>query len=359
MTWPVPVPGQIASRAAAVYESTPGLEGIDARSEASLAAASTRVLEGATFDLYLYQANLAQELMPDTAQDELPRHGNIWGVPRLQASGSVGAATFTASVAGAIVVPAGFTLTAPSGVVVTTTASVAIAAGASMAVPLAGQASDGAAGNLAAGIVLQAVSPLSGLNPQGAIVTATPDGSGLSGGAPIEDLEAWRSRILARIQAPAMGGSAIDYQTWAKQALDTVSYVAVQKNWVGLGTVAVVVAMAGPRVPTTTEIGIIAAYIATRQPVTAAVTVLGATLLPVNFSIHLNPDTVSIRAAATTALQLAFVSDSVIGGTGYVSRYDDALSSASGEYSHERVAPAADVVPAATQLLTLGVITWV
>jgi uncharacterized phage protein gp47/JayE len=357
MTWPVPVAGAIASQAASVYESTPALEGIDARSENSLAGASTKITEEAILDLYLFQANLAQELMPDTAQAYLSRHASIWGVPRLQPTGSRGNGSVT--VTGPVVVPTGFTFTAPSGVIISTTAATSCPAAGTFTVPLAGSASDGSASNLAAGVVLQVVSPLAGLSPQAAIVAAASDGSGLSGGTDLEAIESWRARILARIRLPAMGGSNADYTTWSKEALDTVAYVQVISNWTGLGNVGVFIAMAGPRAPTTAEIAIVQAYLNIAKPVTAAVFVLAATLVPTNFTLHLNPDTLAIRAAVTAALSLSFQTDAQIGATLYYSRFDAAISSVGGEYSFERTVPAGDVVPASTQLLTLGTITWV
>lgn len=361
MTWPVPAPGSIADRAASTYESNPALTGIDARSETSLAAIQTFVVEGSIFDLYLYQANCAQELMPDTAIDNLPRHGNIWGIPREQAT----AATGSVSVAGTpltTVIPSDFQFTAPSGVLITTTASVTIGSTGVASLPVIGLASDNSASNLAAGTVLEVVSPLAGLVPQSATVELAADGvSGLSGGAPIEDIEAWRGRILARIRAPAMGGSVSDYEQWAKDAVSTVNYVKAYANFTGLGTVGVVIAGPGPRVSTSGEVTDVQTYIdgPLIRPVTAAVTVYAASLLPVNFTLHLNPDTPAIRAGVLSALQLAFQTDGDIGGTGYVSRWDAAISSTSGEYSHERTLPSADVVPSQTQILTLGTVTWV
>jgi uncharacterized phage protein gp47/JayE len=354
----VPASGDIANRAAAVYEGTPALSGIDARSEASLAAASTRVTELSTLDLYLFQANLAQELLPDTAQDWLARHANIWGVPQLQPTPAVGSVTFAGAVDTDI--PADFTLKAPSGVFITTTVSETIPSGGTISVAVTGQASDGTAGNIAAGTTLNVVSPLEGLNPQSAIVNLAADGvSGLSGGTNLELIEAWRTRILARIRAPAMGGSASDYETWAKDALSSVAYASTISNWVGLGTVGVVIALAGPAAPATGDVTTVQNFINTVRPVTAAVTVIAATLLPVNFSLHLNPDTPAIRAGVTSALALEFANDGEIGGTGYRSRWFDAVGSVSGEYSCEMTVPAADVVPTNTQILTLGTITWV
>ncbi len=360
MSWPVPAQGDIASRAAATYESAPALAGIDARSENSLAGITTRVIEGAVFDLYLFQGNLGQELMPDTAQQNLARHANVWGVPRLQAAGSSG----YVSVSGVVgtVVPAGLSMTAPSGIVITSTAAVTIPSGGTVNVPVAGQASDGANGNLSTGTVVTFVSPVAGVAPQSATVVSaglTDATIGLSGGTAIEDIEAWRARILSRIRLPAMGGSKADYETWCKDALDTVADVGVVPNAFGGGTVGIWIAMSGPRVPTSAELTVIRNYVSAVRPVTAGVTIQAATLTPVNFTIHLNPDTTAIRTAVQTALQLAFLTDATVGGGLFYSRLSAAISSASGEYSNELTVPSADIAGTVGVLLTLGTITWV
>ena len=74
MSWPVPAPGEIASRAAAVFEGA--LPGIDARSPNTVAGAISRVTDMALADVYFELGYLAAELMPDTAIDTLDRHAN-------------------------------------------------------------------------------------------------------------------------------------------------------------------------------------------------------------------------------------------------------------------------------------------
>lgn len=348
MTWPLPAPDEIADRAAGVFEGA--VEGIDARSEHAVAAVLCRITGMSVFDAYLYLQRNATELMPDTAIDWLPRHAAIWNVPRVQPSFAAGAATFSATVV--TDVPIGFALSAPGSVVVTTTADVIVPAGGSADIPVQATIA-GSGGNLVAGVVLTAVSPLAGLSPQTAAVT----GAGLSGGNEIEDIEVWRGRILERIRETPMGGADADYRAWVRQVYPA-AIVQVIGAWVGLGTVGVVVAMPGPRVPTTDELAAVDAHLQAVRPVTARVITLAASLHPVDVHLTLNPDTVSIRAAAGTGLALFFLQDATIGGAIYVSRLDDAVSSASGEYSHERIAPAADVAMGATEMPTLGTVTF-
>jgi uncharacterized phage protein gp47/JayE len=353
MPWPLPTPEQIADRASSVYEQT--FPGIDARSANSLASTNARITGMSTFDLYLYQTYLAQELMPDTANDWLPRHADIWGVPQDQPTAAAGNMLFT-STGGAVVVPANTGLFATSGVIVLTQADATVPAGGSLLVAVTAS-EPGSQGNQPGGTVFTLIgAPLPGLNPQG----GTLDSNGLTGGLDLEGIEAWRWRILDRIRLPPDGGAPDDYVTWAKASMPNVQYVSVQPNWGGLGNVGVIFAMSGPATPTTTEISALLTYLSvpSRKPVCATPVVLGATLMPVPVSIALNPDTPATRAAATNALNLFFTQDAAIGGTVYMSRLDNALSSASGEYSHERTLPAADVVMSATEIATLGPVTF-
>ncbi|MGH2930546.1 MAG: baseplate J/gp47 family protein, partial [Solirubrobacteraceae bacterium] len=189
--------------------------------------------------------------------------------------------------------------------------------------------------------------------------TATVDSGGLTGGEDLESTTSWQARVLARIRTPPMGGAVSDYEAWAKAAMPGVAYVTPLANWGGLGNVGVAVAMTGPAVPTNEEITTIQDYIDPLAPVTANVVVLAASLNAVNVTLHLNPDSTAIRAAATAALALSFQQDATIGAMTYISRLSNAVSSADGEYSHELIAPAADVAaPSATAINTLGTVTF-
>lgn len=342
MTWSIPDPGALASVAAGVFEQS--FPGADARSPNSGMAVISRVTGMSVYDAYLYQARLAQELMPDTALDWLDRHGAIWGVPRGNPQPARGNAAFVG--ADDIVVPGGVTLTSVTGVAYTTDSAVTLAGGA--VAPVTAVLA-GVGGNLAGGAVLTLASPIGGLAPQSGAV----DLNGLAGGVGIEALESWRVRILSRIRQQLMGGAPADYEAWVQQA-SPGAYLSVQPAWVGLGTVGLLVAMRGPLVPTPSQLAAIAAYVAPRKPVTAQVVVVPASLLAVDVSLHLSPDTVAIRAATLAALGLFFDQDAAIGGTIFISRLDAAISSASGEYSHERALPAADVAMGATQMPVLG-----
>ena len=371
MVWPIPQPGDVFNRATAIYEieyqriytlknpNGPAAV-VDARSPYSTLAADAKVLDMAAFDLWTFQARTAQELMVDSASDWLPRHGAQWGVPQILATAATGNTVFTAGATG-VTVPAGLALSAPGGAAYVTTGSLAIAPSASGSVGIAALVT-GSAGSLAPGTVLTVVSPLAGLAQQ----TAAVDSGGLTG----EDAEStysWKARIQARIRKRGTGGNADDFVQWTHEVFPTVIAAATSP---GLGLATVAFAMPSGqtwRVPTAPEIATLSAYLndpmARKSLGLPVVSVIAAALQPVNFSIHLNPDTVATEAAAVNALTAQMLADAVIPdalnpGTIFMSRMDAALANADGEFSHERAAPSADVVPPANTLCVIGTVTF-
>lgn len=350
----MPAPGDIAARGAAVFEQA--LPGIDARTPNTVATTITRLNELTIFDLYLYIAYLGRELFVTTAVDYLPDHAAVWGVPQNQPSAAAGNVIVSGQVGKPF--PAGAVFSAPgSSVTYVSTTAVIIGPAGTASVPVQAQVT-GSAGDVAAATVLTLTSPVAYINPQ----TGTVDSNGLTGGEDLESTESWRARILAVIRQRPMGGALNDYTEWAQAALSGVQYVNPVANMFGLGTVGVPFLMAGPAVPSTEEIGVVQAYLdqPSVKPVTAQVTALAGQLNPVDIALHLNPDTTATRGAATTALQYFFLQSAAIGGTTYFSRLNSAISSGDGEYSHEMIAPTADVAaPSNLAMNVLGTVTFV
>ena len=363
MSWPIPGAGEIAERYAVGFERAfisddngrPYPELPDARSPNTALRVIGVVGEEIATDLYLYQRSLADEMMPDRAQDWLPRHAAEWGVPQLPPLTSLGSLVFGAG-SQDVVVPAG--TEAYLGTLRWRTSTVAtIRAGTLVAVPAEAEA-PGTGSDLVAGTVLPLVSPVLGLAAQSATVAADPaTGAGFIGGRDAEGVEAWRRRILARIRDRGRSGSLNDYATWALEA--GAAYARPLPLWQGAGTVAVAIAMAGPRVPTQAELDRVAAYIDALRPVTAAVSILPAQLLAVAAQLAISPDTMGTRASITLALQAFYAREAAIGATIALSRLDEAISSAAGEYAHRTFSPTGDVVPSRIQLPVLGDISFV
>jgi uncharacterized phage protein gp47/JayE len=354
MPWPIPAPGDISDRAAATYESVPALAGIDARNDNTVATTNCRITEMAMQDLYFYQGNVALEMMPDTAVDNLPRFAAIYDIPQDQPSAAGGNVIVT-GVAGEPVPINTVVSYAGSNTVYLSTAAVNIGSGGTASIPVVAEVA-GSAGNLAPGTQMTVTSPVAALTTQAAVV----DSNGITGGADLEDPEDWRARILAEIREEPSGGNTDDYVKWAKEALPNVALAACPEGACGGGVVSVVIAMTGLIPPTTEQLAAVQAYIDSKRPVTADVTVYGITLNPVNVTLHLNPDTTATRAAASAALALSFVQDAAIGGTTYVTRLDAAVSNSDGEYSHEMSVPAADVAaPSLFALNILGTVSFI
>ena len=368
MPWPLPAPGDISNRAAAVYEAefariyalrNPGAPPavVDARSPNSTLAVHGRVIELSDWDIYLYQARLAQELMPDTAQDWLARHGSIWNVPQDQPTAAAGNVIVVGQADQ--VVAADETLSLQSALYTTTAAGTLSNTGTG-SLPIQAVVA-GSAGNLAAGTVLTFVTPVPGLNPQ----TAAVDADGISDGQDLESPDSWRSRIVARIRQRGAGGSGNDYIQWVGEVLQSAI---VRPTQLSLGNVNVYVAIkqgAGlpARVPTLTELGVVTAYVTdamARKPLGMSVFVTPFALPAVDVTLAMTPNTLPVQGAATTALQLFFASNPAIqqaGTSDYVlpmSNLDAALSNASGETFHDRSAPSSDLTFTVGQLPILG-----
>lgn len=384
MSWPLPQPAALAlqystflgGEVGRIYLAKTGkLATPDTTSPNSVLSVAGRKAAMAAFDLYLMQRRIADEMMPDTSQDWLYRHAAIWRVPQdqpLPATGNA-QATAQASIATPLVIPSGITATAPGGALYATTSAVSIAAGATVGIPVQA-AVPGTAGDLAAGTVLTLVNPIAGLTQQVLVV----DSNGVTNGQDLESTDSWRSRILARIRKRGSGGSVADYKQWMQEVLPG-SLVGVSAPSAGYVTVAFAMpvmvsgAQTGWRAPTTAEIAAATAYVTNpelRKPLTAQVSVIAATLLPVNVTLHMIPDTVAIRAAVQTALQLYFLADGTIGTVNQVSttvsgggiemsRLDNAISSGSGEFAHDRSLPTADLAGAVNTLPVLGAVNFI
>ncbi len=188
---------------------------------------------GLSFMVMLYLAELADQLLPDTAQGEwLRRHAAIWLKGGAKgAAYAVGAISLT-GVAGRVVAQGEtFTVSAADGsvIIVETVSDVTVGGGPT---PVAVRAlTSGAVGNLDAGTQLSVSRGQQGLSSVATVIA-------MSGGVDAETDDELRVRVLDRIQKPPMGGDADDYVQWA------LSFPGVTRAWcspneMGVGTVTV------------------------------------------------------------------------------------------------------------------------
>ncbi len=310
----------------------------------------SRVMAGAVHMLYGHLDYIAQESMPDTAVDNLPRWANIWGITLKQAQFASGTVLFTGTTEGATVIAGSeYKL---GDVVYITQADATIAGGVASASVKANVA--GTSGNAAAGTALTAVFPVGGVSN-----TATVDTAGITNGSDVEKLDSLRARYLARIRQAPMGGAKVDYIEWALE-VPGVTRAWCYPLYLGAGTVAVIFVrdFDTPIIPDANEVQAVQDYIDERRPVTSVFTALAPVPDALNFDIAINPNSAAIRSAITAELTDFMEREAEPGGTLYRSRIDEAISGADGEFRHVLNMPAGDVVSAAGHLRVMGTIAF-
>lgn len=341
-----PTLSEIVTRTRADLVSRLSADDILRRADADVYA---RVLSGLAHGLYGYVDWLANQIIYDTAEAEfLARWASIWGVTRKPASTATGSVTF--AVSSGAVIPSGTLLQALDGVQYQTTADATVTvptATASVAALVAA-----AAGNRTTGQTLTLTSPIVG-------VQSSATAGALTGGADLESDDDLRARLIDRIQQPPHGGDAHDYVTWALEV------PGVTRAWcfpleLGEGTVTVrfVRDDDASLIPDAGEVAAVQAYIDALRPVTAAVTVVAPTAVPLAFSIAVAPNTAAVKAAVQAELSDLIARESKPGGTIYLSHIRAAISAAVGEDNYTMSAPSADVTNTAGNMTTLGTITW-
>lgn len=225
-----------------------------------------RVFAGTIHGNYGYLAWIAQQIFVTKAEGvnlDNP-HGLMWNVLRRPGSFASGTVQFTGN--NGTVIPVDTRVQNEDGVEYGTTAIVTITGGVASTTVQAVES--GTAGsyirpNPPDPIYLQMVSPISGVD--GKILVS----GDITGGEDIEDDEAYRARILQRIQTIPTGGSAADYVRWATE------FPGVARAWCyplndGPGTVVTAITTSGTDpVPSSQLLSDVEAYIGDRKPVTA------------------------------------------------------------------------------------------
>lgn len=232
MPWSRPTLDTIYHRIKADMESR--LTGGAALLRRAVLRVLAKVFAGAIHLCYGYLEWVAAQLFVDTAEtDYLNRHGSVWGIPRKAATFASGSVYFTGT--DGTLIPAGTRIQNSDGDEYETLANTTIAGTISPTV-LAQSLVPGETSNSTSNNV-ELVSPIVGVSSVVAV-------SGFSGGQDLETDDDYRQRILARIQQPPMGGTAVDYEFWAEEVSG------VDKAWCfpragGDGTVGVVIKATG------------------------------------------------------------------------------------------------------------------
>lgn len=312
----------------------------------------SKVFAAAIHLLYGFAQWMSRQIFPDTADAEnLEKWCSIWDVSRVQAT----YASFNLDCTGvdASVIPAGTRWISSDLIEYESSADVTIAGGVATAAVTA--VVSGEIANVLTGQFLTLTSPITGVSSE-AVVAATPVDA-----IDAETDEALLARLLARIQTPPQGGNANDYVTWAKENTTyAVTRAWAYENWVGAGTVGVTFLMDGEfdPVPTAPAIASVAAYIEARRPLCADVTVFAPTPVVIDFTIALTPNTGAVKVAVQDSLTVHLSENGYPNSTLYLSKLNEAISSAFGEEDHVMSVPSANVVLGDDEFAVMGTITW-
>lgn len=351
---------ELLARIDASYAAS--LDSIEGEDQRSLRMALARVDSEVAHLLYGFIDGLASQALPDLAIDGfLARHAGVWGILRIAAEFAEGSVVFQGA-PGAVVESGTMLQSADGALFLVTEAAVLEGAGPGTASAAVIAQLPGAAANRAEGAALNLVSPIAGV--ASAVLVAA---GGIAGGFDAETDEAMRARLLSRIQQPPHGGADFDYRTWVREALPAADPIWVWPNALGLGTLLVHFMLYGVTetgLPGEDHVALVQDYIDARRPVCADPTVAAPVAQPVNYTIHIEPDSSAVRAAVAAELADLHrreasprVGDQ--GGVLLISHIREAVSIAAGETDNVVSLPAADVTADQGKILTLGAITWV
>lgn len=359
MPWPVPFAKTIAERIASAMEYSisvvrplvdPLAISRAVRSARGMLAIICRAVALEVREIHDHVAWWGRQYFVDTAEDEnVQRHANIWGVSARPATFAVGKVDIEG--AGGTQIPADLEIAGSDGTIFKTTETAVIGPNGGVSVSIVASAA-GPIGNLEAGIRLRTVTAFPEINR-----IAVADG-GFAGGAEAETPAELGAATMAHIRQRPHGGAGFDYPTWLREQFD-VRAVKPETDWVGRGSVGVIIAMkdgTSARAPTESEMAEQLSYLGAPgsssgvRPVTAYVVIVPAEMREIPMRVRVRPDTVATRAAVEEAYA-AFIAtigdenddqnESPIGATIEPSRISEAISAASGEYAHDLLSPTA------------------
>lgn len=310
-----------------------------------------KVYAAALHTVYGYIDYLAVNMLPDKCDETwLTRHAAMKRCPRKDPTAAAGHIRWD-GVANGLEVTTGSIIQRDDLVQYVVDAD-AISAGGVLRVPVTCSVV-GVTGDADDGSSLYLVTPVNGLPSAGLA-------DGITGGLDTEDLEVWRGRVLERYYWTPMGGADGDYIVWAKE-VPGITRAWTYRHWMGAGSVGVMVASSDPvnPVPDADTVQAVKEHIEPLAPVAGSSLYIFAPVPKVvDFHIKLTPDTAAVRAAVTAELRSFLLRDGYPEGELTLSRINEAVSIATGEYSHQLIAPVAPVTIAKNELAVLGALTW-
>lgn len=368
MSFNIPSLTELATRAAGAFRVN--LKGSDAKLWPNNVAVSAKVIAGAVWESFSFLDFIARQIHKSTADGvHLERHADDYGLARLAASYATGSVNLRGDVG--VVIPAGLLVARVDGVEYetltggVTTVAVSPPEGASEGVlQVAVRASVvGKTGNAFPETIIALASPLDRMD-ESHDVAAT----GIGGGAEMESDESLRARLLFRLRNPPHGGAASDYVIWAREVPGVtrvyVDPVTSENERVSVGVYILMDDTYPNGIPQSSDIAAVAAHIRPLRPAGAVVDFAAPGAHVVNITIDdLAPDTVAVRSAVEVALRDLFrrrmhVATLTDPFTLRVSKIWETISQATGEESHDLVAPADDIAIAPGQIPVLGTVSF-
>ena len=306
-----------------------------------------RAFAGASHILHGVIEHYSRQILADTAEGQfLERHGSKYGITRKPSSKAVGSIRFTFSNA-PVTVPIGTILQTPDGIQCETTSGVVDGIASAKAL-LAG-----ASGNIDEGMMLTLTTPIAGVKSEALCL-------GILNGLDQEDDESLRSRILERQSLVPMGGSKADYVRWALEVPGvTRAWCYPLENGDGTVVVRFVCDNEESLIPTSQKVSEVSAYIAERQPATAAVSIVAPQAYPIPFTFTtLSPNDEATRAQIKAELVALFERESEPGVMILLSHIRAAISASAAENDFALSSPSANVIVPNGYIATVGEITW-
>ncbi|MAO56588.1 MAG: hypothetical protein CMM61_12940, partial [Rhodospirillaceae bacterium] len=222
----------------------------------------------------------------------------------------------------------------------------------------------GIAGNLGAGEQLTITQTIEGVEGSAVVTTE------IAGGVDLEDLEAFRQRVLFRQRYPAQGGSDPDYIVWAS-TVPGVAAVWVSPKEMGSGTTTVRIAAdesAGGPVPSEALRQAVEDRIegainpVTNQwegrPGTAEVFIVAPTANVIDLVFErLTPNNQATLDAIAESMKAMLRDRRAPAATIRFDWINEAISKATGEDTHKLASPTDDVVCGVNEIAVLGDVT--
>lgn len=169
----------------------------------------------------------------------------------------------------------------------------------------------GLTGNVVESETMYLLTEIGGVNNEGV-------SGGLTGGSDIESFASWKSRIIAKKQHIALGGTIEEWVDWVKNnPTFSPTRVWIQPRYAGPRTIGIYYVFDNQDdiLPNTSNMLSISSYLDTLRPINTIPYILAPNLVYVSLTILLNPLSQSLIDAVNSALIELFRNNSDIPGT--------------------------------------------